>query len=123
MHARARACPFPLFAGHDKGTPRAWRKVVFATSASARLESGRDGAETLRVPAGTLVEDHRVRRRSDRSRLRSSAGFGCFTLNQDGSLPDSRHRLSPQSFRRSAHNMVEKAATIMPGAGHRYDAT
>src|ERR1700682_245050 len=38
-------------------------------------------------------------------------------------LPDSRHRLSPQSFRRSAHNMVEKAAAVIPGAGHRYDAT
>src|SRR6202158_4936055 len=54
----------------------------------------------------TLVEDHRVRRRSNRSRL-------C----------DHPYRLSPQRFRRSAHNMVEKAAAVSTGAGHRYDAT
>ena len=33
------------------GTLNAWRKAVFAASASERLESGRDGAETLRAPA------------------------------------------------------------------------
>src|ERR1700682_6362394 len=38
-------------------------------------------------------------------------------------LPDSRHRLSPQQFRRSAHNMVEKAVAAGNEAGHRYDAT
>src|ERR1700680_3503477 len=39
------------------------------------------------------------------------------------SLPDSRHRLSPQRFRRSAHNMAEKAAAPGSVPGHRYDAT
>jgi len=44
--------PLPQIAGQDNGTLRAWRKAVFATFASARSESGRDGAGTLRVPAG-----------------------------------------------------------------------
>src|SRR6202171_1772443 len=38
-------------------------------------------------------------------------------------LPDSRHRLSPQRIRRSAHDMAEKAAAAGSEAGHRYDAT
>src|ERR1700682_5751280 len=38
-------------------------------------------------------------------------------------LPDSRHRLSPQRIRRSAHNMAEKAGVVGSEAGHRYDAT
>src|ERR1700682_1446790 len=38
-------------------------------------------------------------------------------------LPDSRHRLSPQRIRRSAHNMAEKAAAAGNEVGHRYDAT
>ena len=36
------------------GTLNAWRKAVFAASASAQLESGRDGAETLRAPAASI---------------------------------------------------------------------
>jgi hypothetical protein len=78
--------PFPRKRrGIARGTLCAWKKVVFATSASTQLESGRDGAGTLRVPAvagcGLYVEpmlngdaeDHRVRRRS----IRPVGGFTC----------------------------------------------
>ena len=41
--------PAPEYAGRS----HAWRKEVFAASASARSESGRDGAETLRAPAAS----------------------------------------------------------------------
>src|SRR5258708_39506501 len=45
-HARIRA---------GMRTPRAWRKEAFAASASARSETGRDGARALRVPAGKNI--------------------------------------------------------------------
>src|SRR6266851_4870632 len=53
-----------------------------------------------------MVEDHRVRRRSNRSRL----------CDQRAIPP------SPQ-FRRSAHNMADNAAVVGSPVGHRYDAT
>src|SRR5258708_35101192 len=69
-HARIRA---------GMRTPRAWRKEVFAASASARSETGRDGARALRVPAG-------------KKSRRGITGEG-----------GGRSELFPQ-FRRSAHN-------------------
>jgi len=53
MHARARACPSPRFAAQDKrDTPKPGGKQS-SPRPLARLggDSGRDGAETLRVPA------------------------------------------------------------------------